>query len=246
MKKKLRSSLSLLLSFVMVFSVFTIVPITASAASDYEPVDVTDIVLNASSVSELKAALDGMVTLSSEEAKDWEPPVNSGNERLILYFEGDAVRFAIFINGAYSGNVGTSDYNRFKYNQAKYYYMRQAAPTTHTVTWKNGDAVLKTDTVEEGNAPAYTGTPPEKAEDAENTYTFSGWSDGTNTYGASENLPAVTGDVTYTAQFDATPKAHEHDGITFEKWTSDNSLPTEAGNYVLTSDVTLSGRQSYN
>ncbi|MEE0674817.1 MAG: hypothetical protein UCN61_02965, partial [Ruminococcus sp.] len=111
----------------------------------------------------------------------------------------------------------------------------------YTVTWKNGDDVLKTDTVEEGNAPAYTGTTPVKAEDAENTYTFSGWSDGTNTYGAGDNLPVVNGDVTYTAQFDATPKAHQHDGITFEKWTSDNSLPTEAGNYVLTSDVTLSG-----
>ena len=113
----------------------------------------------------------------------------------------------------------------------------------YTVTWKNGDGtILETDTdVAEGSTPSYDGIAPEKAEDAENTYTFSGWSDGTNTYGVGDNFPAVNGDVTYTAQFDATPKAHQHDGITFEKWTSDNSLPTEAGNYVLTSDVTLSG-----
>ena len=80
------------------------------------------------------------------------------------------------------------------------------APTTYTVTWKNGDTVLETDTVEEGNAPAYTGTVPEKAEDANYTYTFSGWSDGTNTYGASDTLPEVTGDITYTAQYTATAK----------------------------------------
>ena len=33
---------------------------------------------------------------------------------------------------------------------------------------------------------------------------------------------------------------HEHDGVTFEKWTSTNSLPTMAGNYYLASDVTIS------
>ena len=46
MKKKLRSSLSLLLSFVMVFSVFTIVPITASAAETYERLSFIDVTPN--------------------------------------------------------------------------------------------------------------------------------------------------------------------------------------------------------
>ena len=37
--------------------------------------------------------------------------------------------------------------------------------------------------------------------------------------------------------------AHEHDDILFDQaWTSDNSLPTEAGNYYLTTDVTMTGR----
>ena len=81
--------------------------------------------------------------------------------------------------------------------------------TIYTVTWKNGDDVIKTDTVEEGAIPAYTGTVPEKAEDEINTYTFSGWTDGTNTYGATDTLPAVTGDITYTATYTATEKATE-------------------------------------
>ncbi len=35
-------------------------------------------------------------------------------------------------------------------------------------------------------------------------------------------------------------KPHEHDGLTFTKWTSTNSLPSTAGNYYLASDVTIS------
>ena len=103
----------------------------------------------------------------------------------------------------------------------------------YTVTWLNYDnSELGTTTVQYGATPSYDGETPTKPEDANNTYTFSGWTPA---------VAPVTGDVTYTAQFDETPKPHQHDGITFEKWTSADSLPTEAGNYVLTSDVTLSG-----
>lgn len=112
-----------------------------------------------------------------------------------------------------------------------------------TVTWMNydGTELKKDEIVAEGTTPSYGGATPEKAEDDDYTYTFSGWTDGTTNYGLTDTLPVVTGNVTYTAQFDETPKPHQHDGITFDKWTSDNSLPTAAGNYVLTSDVTLSG-----
>ena len=82
----------------------------------------------------------------------------------------------------------------------------EAIPT-YTVTWKNGDTVLETDTdVEEGTTPTYDGATPEKAEDENYTYTFAGWTDGTNTYGATDTLPAVAGDITYTATFTATAK----------------------------------------
>ena len=36
-----------------------------------------------------------------------------------------------------------------------------------------------------------------------------------------------------------TDAVHSHDGITFSKWTSNNSLPAEAGNYYLNEDVVL-------
>ncbi len=74
----------------------------------------------------------------------------------------------------------------------------------YTVTWKNEDGTdIDTTTVESGVVPTHAD--PTKAEDANYTYTFAGWTDGTNTYAANE-LPAVTGDVTYTATFTAKPK----------------------------------------
>ncbi|MGN0823613.1 MAG: InlB B-repeat-containing protein [Candidatus Coproplasma sp.] len=76
----------------------------------------------------------------------------------------------------------------------------------YTVTWKNGDTVLETDAeVPYGTAPSYDGEDPTKAADAENTYTFAGWSDGTTTYATVADIPTVTGEVTYTAVFTAVP-----------------------------------------
>lgn len=92
-------------------------------------------------------------------------------------------------------------------------YVYAEAGIFHTVTWKNGDTTLRTDTVNKDAFPAYTGETPVKAEDEQYTYTFSGWSDGTNTYGATDTLPAVTGDITYTATFEATDLFVINDGV---------------------------------
>lgn len=78
----------------------------------------------------------------------------------------------------------------------------------YAVTWKNGDTTLETDTnVPYGIAPSYDGATPTKAATAQYSYTFSGWSDGTNTYAANA-LPTVSGNVTYTAQFNSTAKTY--------------------------------------
>ena len=95
----------------------------------------------------------------------------------------------ITIGGEVTGNIAESP------------YVYSAPAPTYTVTWKNGDTVLETDTdVAEGTTPTYDGATPTKTSDTYYDYTFSGWFDGSNTY-AADALPAVSGDVTYTAQF---------------------------------------------
>lgn len=68
---------------------------------------------------------------------------------------------------------------------------------TYTVTWKNGDVVLRIDeNVEYGTTPAYDEENPKKEPDTQYLYEFSGWS---------PVISEVVGDVTYVAQFTAKP-----------------------------------------
>ncbi len=69
----------------------------------------------------------------------------------------------------------------------------------YTITWVDGNGVtLKTEDLEYGAIPSYTGTTPTKTEDENYTYTFNDtWT---------PEIASVTGDATYTAQFAATSK----------------------------------------
>jgi len=69
----------------------------------------------------------------------------------------------------------------------------------YTVKFVNGNTVLQSNVLTYGATPSYTGTTPTKAETAQYTYAFSGWSPA---------ISAVTGDVTYTAQFKSTVKQY--------------------------------------
>lgn len=69
----------------------------------------------------------------------------------------------------------------------------------YTVTWKNEDgSILKTDTVEYGTIPKYSGNTPTKKEDSKYTYTFDKWD---------KELTEVKENITYTAVFKASPKS---------------------------------------
>ena len=70
--------------------------------------------------------------------------------------------------------------------------------STHTITWKlDAKTLIETTEVEEGTVPSHAAAV--KDEDVLYTYTFAGWTDGKNTYGAGTDLPVVTGEATYTA-----------------------------------------------
>ena len=67
---------------------------------------------------------------------------------------------------------------------------------SYTVTWKNGDTVLETDTnVLYGTTPTYDGETPTKAATSFESYVFDTWSPA---------VASVTGDATYTALFTVT------------------------------------------
>ena len=84
------------------------------------------------------------------------------------------------------------------------------APAVSTVTWKNGETVLETDTdLAFNSTPQYDGIEPSKAEDVQYIYTFDGWlSSVDGKVYATDNLPKVTCDVTYTAHFATTAKTY--------------------------------------
>ena len=75
-------------------------------------------------------------------------------------------------------------------------------PETYTVTWKNGETVLKTETLLYGATPKYEGETPTKEADAQYTYSFSGWVDSEGNALTADTT--VTGDVTYTAEYTST------------------------------------------
>ncbi|MBQ9247440.1 MAG: hypothetical protein IJ171_02515 [Ruminococcus sp.] len=172
----------------------------------------------------------------SDEAGTFDGIAYSAEYRIPSSGTGESAPYALYymFDGTGGKFKGTPNLNTT-------YYIPAPAPTGYTVTWKNGDTVLKTDTVEDGTAPAYSGNVPEKAEDDDFTYTFSGWTDGTTTYGATDTLPAVTGDITYTATFDAVAKYEPGYYLvgTFTNWKVDPAYrltenPEVDGEYMIT------------
>ena len=110
----------------------------------------------------------------------------------------------------------------------------EATEITYTVTFKNWDGtILQTGTVVKGATPEYAGATPEKAADDEYTYTFKGWD---------QEISAVTGDVEYTAQFEATKIPVEDsssESATPEDSSSESIIPEDSD-----TDTAISGESS--
>ena len=75
---------------------------------------------------------------------------------------------------------------------ATYYAIFNAILRSYTITWKDGETTLKTEQLEYGTMPTYTGATPTKAPTLEHAYAFDGWT---------TEVEEVTGNATYTAQF---------------------------------------------
>lgn len=80
----------------------------------------------------------------------------------------------------------------------------------YTVTFKNEDgSELQSGEVSFGDKPSYTGVQPVKAETEQYEYVFEGWTDGTETYSASDKLPIAMNNAVYTAKFSQVEKKVE-------------------------------------
>ena len=79
-------------------------------------------------------------------------------------------------------------------------------PVQKTVVFydEDGTTVLQSGSCDYGTAPEFSKSTPTKPADAQYTYTFAGWTDGTNEYKPTDALPVVTADASYTAVYSST------------------------------------------
>lgn len=77
---------------------------------------------------------------------------------------------------------------------AQYVAVFDSTIRSYTISFMNGETVLKTVTVKYGNIPEYTGTKPNKGNTQKYKYEFSGWS---------PEISAVEGNAQYQAVFDS-------------------------------------------
>lgn len=109
---------------------------------------------------------------------------------------------------------------------------------SYTITWKNGDAVIKTDTVAYGETPVYSGDTPTKAGTERYSYTFTGWT---------PEITAVTGDAVYTAEYAETENTYT---VSFKEKTQEGeteaaaALTAAVGTSITLPDVTQA-REGY-
>ncbi|MBQ8209990.1 MAG: InlB B-repeat-containing protein [Clostridia bacterium] len=103
---------------------------------------------------------------------------------------------------------------------------------TYTIYWYNGSTLLETDTAYYGATPSYDGETPTQAPTETYSYNFIGWSAAGNDYGT-DNLPAVTENVTYTARFEAVDREYT---VKFVDW-NDNVISEQSLKYGATVTV---------
>jgi hypothetical protein len=117
--------------------------------------------------------------------------------------------------------------------------------TAHFVNY-NGVSLNVDQTIDYSTVPAYTGVTPMKPNDSRNSYVFSGWAwtagEGweAGSVGLGEALPAIKGEITFTAQYTPTLLQFDviyqrEDGTVIlrdkKKWGENSAFPTSGLDY---------------
>lgn len=87
----------------------------------------------------------------------------------------------------------------------------------YTVTWMNGESIIKTEQIAYGETPIYSGETPVKEGNAQYSYTFAGWT---------PEITSVVGNVTYYAVFEETVNNYT------VKWVNDDGSVLETDENV--------------
>ena len=233
MISKIKKPVSILLSLIIVFSMFAIVPLSASTTDHYDDdsVELPDVIKDCTyqqgenspvyanvpfAAQDMTVMLDGAIGIQAFIPENGIIGILDAKNYSYQFYDetGTAVPAQSLTSTTAPGtNYGLSESNTVYRNAYQLtlpspfrslYIVATVPAPTYTVTWKNwnGD-VLKTDAVAAGTTPSYDGATPVRPEDMNATYTFSAWDDGTTTYLIGEELPPVTGDITYTAVYTA-------------------------------------------
>ena len=150
-----------------------------------------------------------------------------------VYYKGNASEWTQI-----SGNTSLENVTRYYYSESEpttsgnYWHYDEngdiVVVETYTVIWSNWNGtVLELDeNINRGTMPTYDGQTPSKDSDMRGDYTFSGWS---------PTVDAVTGNVTYVAQFSTELKKYT---VTWKNWDG-TILETDV-------DVTYGTTPTYN
>ena len=160
---------------------------------------------------------DGATVLDTQTLEYGQTPVYGGQTPSKAADAEFTYTFAGW-NPAIAEVTGSATYKAVYTNETNVY----------TVTWNNyNGSTLETDAeVPYGTMPSYDGAEPVKEADAQYTYTFSGWTPAVN---------AVTGNVTYTAQFESHIRSYtirfvdEAGNVLYEAAVEYGQTPTYAG-----------------
>lgn len=121
------------------------------------------------------------------------------------------------------GKNQVTDFGTMADRDVTYYGLFGETTNQYKVVWKNEDTVVKEETLDYDTPITVPTEVPTKAEDVGYTYAFNQWVNGDTAWSSNDK---VTGDVTYTATYTATPKKYT---VT---WNVNGGNPLTDGDYT--------------
>ena len=239
--KKIKKPISILLSVLMVLSLFAVVPISASAANltgtvDMSELQVGDIITVNVTITnnngyELKLPSGKVFCESYDVIWDYMYGVSDRDVILTSYSFSEGLS-GIQLKDDNADDTTFYPVNKDGYGSGPAFIVTAVdsdfstvtieTPTYYTVKWKNYDGnVLHEQDVIKGETPSHPNITPTKPADANHVYTFSGWS---------PELSPVTADTSYTAQFTSSPIPSDYQSPAIsDLWVGDSAEVTATG-----------------